>query len=117
MKSKIHIKRVYDKPLKKDGCRVLVDRLWPRGVKKEEAALDEWIKDLAPSPSLRKWWAHDPVLWNEFQKRYEAELVSNKAVEAFIQEHNDKPVITLVYGARDKEHNHALVLQNYLRGI
>ncbi|MCH5686240.1 DUF488 family protein [Niabella sp. W65] len=116
MKSKIHIKRVYDKPLK-NGCRVLVDRLWPRGVKKEEAALDEWIKDLAPSPSLRKWWAHDPVLWNEFQKRYEAELVSNKAVEAFIQEHNDKPVITLVYGARDKEHNHALVLQNYLRGI
>lgn len=110
----ITIKRAYDKPLQKDGYRVLVDRLWPRGVEKEAAALDEWAKDLAPSVQLRKWWQHDPALWTEFQKQYKAELRQNKAVADFSERHKDKKVITLVYGAKDTEHNHALVLQQYL---
>lgn len=110
----IKIKRVYERPLKKDGLRVLVDRLWPRGVEKEEAALDEWAKDLAPTAELRKWWGHDPFLWTEFQKRYKAELRNNDAVNSFLEDHSDKKIITLIYGAKDTEHNHAIVLQQYL---
>lgn len=110
----IRIRRAYDKPLKKDGYRILVDRLWPRGVKKETAALDEWAKDLAPSVHLRKWWGHDPALWEEFQKKYRTELRHNKAVDAFTEQHKDRKVITLIYGAKDEQHNHALVLQRYL---
>ena len=115
MKPVIHIKRAYEKPLKKDGCRILVDRLWPRGLEKEEAALDEWAKELAPSVHLRKWWGHDPAMWTEFQKQYNAELRHNKAVETFLEKHGDKKAITLVYGAKDTEHNHAIVLQEYLK--
>lgn len=114
MKPIIKIKRAYEKPLKKDGYRVLVDRLWPRGVEKEQAALDEWAKDLAPTVHLRKWWGHDPALWIEFQKQYRAELRHNKAVAAFVENHDDKKAITLIYGAKDTEHNHAIVLQEYL---
>lgn len=115
MKPVIQVKRAYEKPLKKDGYRVLVDRLWPRGVEKEEAALDEWAKDLAPSVQLRTWWGHDPTMWTEFQKQYKTELKHNKAVVAFVENHEDKQVITLVYAAKDTEHNHALVLQDYLK--
>ncbi|MBL7711761.1 MAG: DUF488 family protein [Chitinophagaceae bacterium] len=114
MKPTIRIKRAYEKPLRKDGYRVLVDRLWPRGLAKEAAALDEWAKELAPSVQLRKWYGHDPYLWTEFQKQYRYELKRNKAVEAFMEAHEDKKVITLVYGAKDTEHTHALVLQQYL---
>lgn len=81
MKPLIEIKRAYDKPLKKDGFRVLVDRLWPGGVLKDEAAIDEWAKDLAPSSSLRRWFGHDPYLWAGFQKQYIAELKKNKSVD------------------------------------
>ncbi len=108
------IKRAYEKPLKKDGYRVLVDRLWPRGIKKEEAALDEWAKDLAPSAHLRKWFGHEVVLWDEFQKKYKAELRHNEAVDAFVETHADRKLITLVYGAKDEAHNHAIVLQQFL---
>lgn len=94
---------------------MLVDRLWPRGIKKEEADVDEWNKDLAPSPQLRKWFGHDPALWTEFQKKYKAELKENDAVADFVEGHEDKKVITLVYGAKDEEHNHAIVLQHYLQ--
>ena len=114
MKPTIKIKRVYEKPLKKDGYRVLVDRLWPRGVEKEDAALDEWAKDLAPSVHLRKWFGHDPSLWTDFQQQYRSELKRNKTVEAFVENHEDKKIITLVYGAKDIEHTHAIVLQQYL---
>lgn len=114
MKPTIKIKRVYEKPLKKDGYRILVDRLWPRGITTEEAALDEWGKDLAPSVHLRKWFGHDPSLWTDFQKQYRSELKRNKAVEAFVENHEDKKIITLVYGAKDTEHTHAIVLQQYL---
>lgn len=115
MKPTINIRRVYEKPLKKDGYRVLVDRLWPRGLETEAGALDEWAKGLAPSVHLRKWFGHDPDLWLEFQKKYRAELKRNKAVQIFLETHQSKKVITLVYGAKDTEHNHAIVLQQYLQ--
>lgn len=114
MKPIINIKRVYDKPLKKDGFRILVDRLWPRGVKKEEAAVDEWAKELAPSSNLRKWFNHDPERWAEFQEKYTTELKSNKAVSEFTATHNNTKTITLVYAAKDTEHTHVIVLQQYL---
>lgn len=115
MRPTIYTKRVYEKPLKKDGYRVLVDRLWPRGMETEAAKLDEWAKNLAPSVHLRKWYGHDVDLWVEFQKLYRAELKRNKAVEAFLENHCDTKTITLVYGAKDTEHNHAIVLQQYLQ--
>lgn len=110
----IKIKRAYEKPLKKDGYRVLVDRLWPRGLEKEALILDEWAKDLAPTVRLRKWFGHDPELWPEFQKQYRAELRRNNAVGTFISNHEDKKIITLVYGAKDSAHTHAIVLLQYL---
>ncbi|RPD39119.1 DUF488 domain-containing protein [Chitinophaga barathri] len=114
MKPVIHIKRVYETPAEEDGFRVLVDRLWPRGLKKEEAAVDEWAKDLAPTNELRKWFGHDPALWAEFQKKYKAELKNNKAVEDFVTAHGHTKRITLIYSAKDTEHNQAVVLQDYL---
>lgn len=117
MKPVINIKRIYEAPLKTDGFRILVDRLWPRGIKKEEAPFDEWAKDLAPSTALRTWYGHDPLNWPEFQKRYRAELKNNEAVQTFLEQHEDKKVITLVYAGKDVEHTHAIVLQAYLNSI
>jgi len=114
MKPKINIKRAYERQLQKDGYRVLVDRLWPRGVTKEDAGIDEWAQTIAPSVKLRKWFGHAPELWTEFKKLYTAELKKNKAVDEFIESHKDKKVITLVYAAKDEEHTHALVLKAYL---
>ena len=111
----IQIKRVYDKPSKKDGYRVLVDRLWPRGVSKAAAAIDEWAKEIGPTPELRKWFGHDPVRWKEFQQQYKAELKENEAVEEFVEKHKEQSMMTLVYGTKDEEHNHAVVLEGYLR--
>ena len=115
MKPTIAIKRAYEEPLKKDGYRILIDKLWPRGIKKEDAALDEWAKDLAPSSALRKWFGHDPKHWSAFQKKYKAELDKNETIDEFVEQHSDKKKITLIYGAKDTEHNHALVLQEYLK--
>lgn len=115
MKPTIQIQRVYDEPQKKDGYRVLVDRLWPRGIKKEAAPIDEWAKELAPSTALRKWYGHDPALWAEFQKKYIAELKANEAVAGFIEQHQDIKALQLVYAAKDTEHNHAIVLQRHLK--
>jgi len=114
MKHVITTKRIYDKPLKKDGFRILVDRLWPRGISKDEIKIDDWEKMLAPSVSLRKWFGHDPELWPEFQKKYKAELKKNKAVDDFIEKFKDKHTLTLLYAAKDETHNHALVLKEYL---
>jgi len=111
----IHIKRVYDPPLKTDRYRVLVDRLWPRGLTKEEAEIDEWAKDIAPSPDLRKWFGHKPEHWSVFQKKYTLELSANEAVDAFITRHEKQKLITLVYAAKDEAHTHAIVLQQYLQ--
>jgi uncharacterized protein YeaO (DUF488 family) len=111
---KLKIKRVYEKPGKEDGQRILVDRLWPRGLTKEKAAIDLWLKEIAPSTELRKWFGHDPDKWNEFQKRYHQELKENKEQVQILNEQLEKGTATLVYGARDELHNEALVLMVWL---
>jgi uncharacterized protein YeaO (DUF488 family) len=110
----IRIKRVYEEPDEKDGTRVLVDRLWPRGLTKEKAKVDLWLKDVAPSTELRKWFAHDPARWPEFRTRYREELRSNKQQVLLLEKEVSKGPATLVYGARDQEHNEAVVLQELL---
>lgn len=111
----LHLKRVYEAPAAGDGLRVLVDRLWPRGLSKEAAAVDLWARDVAPSAALRRWFAHDPRKWAEFQRRYGEELANNgEAVEALRQRLRAGDA-TLLYGARDEEHNQAVVLRDYLR--
>lgn len=111
----IPIKRVYAEPSRSDGMRILVDRLWPRGLSKEKAHVDLWLKEIAPSNDLRKWFAHDPARWAEFQTKYLAELKgSNEPLARLRQEIANGPV-TLLYGARDEEHNEAVVLQKLLK--
>ena len=97
-----------------DGARVLVDRLWPRGLTKERAAVDLWLKELAPSTELRKWFGHDPAKWREFQTRYREEVHDNDEVLQVLKENVKKNTVTLVYGARDEHHNEALVLKQIL---
>ena len=108
------IKRIYEAATKGDGYRVLVDRLWPRGVSKEKAALDMWLKDVAPSPELREWFGHKPERFAEFSARYETELQSNPAVAELRQIIKDNKNVTLLYAAHDPAINHAAVLLNYL---
>jgi uncharacterized protein YeaO (DUF488 family) len=108
------IKRVYEKPSKEDGKRILVDRLWPRGLTKEKASIDLWLKEIAPTTKLRKWFGHDPDKWKEFQKRYHEELKNNKEPVSLLKEQIKKGKVTLLYGAKDEEHNEALVLQEWL---
>lgn len=110
----IQLKRAYDPPKKSDGFRVLVDRLWPRGVKKESAKIDLWLKEIAPSTELRKWYDHDPEKWSEFKRYYAKEL--NKKEDLFKELFSLKmKTITLVFGAKDIEHSHALFLQQYMQ--
>lgn len=106
----IRIKRIYDKPAKDDGIRVLVDRLWPRGVSKEDAQLDEWLKDVAPSTELREWFDHKPERFEEFAKRYEHELHANPAMGELKKLAAKASTLTLLYGAKDPQINHAVVL-------
>jgi len=108
----IKIKRVYEKPDEKDGFRILVDRLWPRGLTKEKAGVDLWLKDIAPSTELRKWFNHDPDKWKEFKKRYLKELKENKESVDILKSHLKKKAVTLLYAAKDSDHNEALVLSN-----
>ena len=111
----IRVTRVYQTPGKNDGRRVLVDRLWPRGLKKEAARVDEWMKEIAPGDGLRKWFGHKPERWPEFQKRYRAELVKkNELVERLRQTEKKHGTVTLLFGARDQEHNQAVVLRDLL---
>lgn len=112
--TKFHAKRIYDDASAGDGYRVLVDRLWPRGVSKERANLDEWAKDIAPSTELRKWFSHDPAKYAEFTKRYIDEVKLNPDAPALLAEWRKHEVVTLLYGARDTNANEAVVLQNYL---
>lgn len=107
----MNIKRVYDKPEKSDGYRILVDRVWPRGLTKEKAAVDLWLKEIAPSTELRKWFGHDPAKWPEFRKRYKQELKENKESVSDLEKALKKGKVTLVYGAKDEEHNQALVIK------
>jgi uncharacterized protein YeaO (DUF488 family) len=111
---KLKIKRVYEEPAKEDGKRILVDRLWPRGLTKENASIDLWLRDIAPSTELRKWFGHDPDKWKEFRKRYHQELKNNKEQVSILYEELKKRTVTLVYGAKDEEHNEALVLKEWL---
>jgi uncharacterized protein YeaO (DUF488 family) len=110
----LKIKRVYEKPKKEDGKRILVDRLWPRGLTKERASIDLWLKDIAPSTELRKWFGHDPKKWKEFSKRYNEELKKNTKQIEILENRMKKGTVTLVYGAKDEEHNEALVLKCFL---
>jgi len=110
----IKIKRVYEKPEKTDGFRVLVDRLWPRGLTKEKAAADLWLKEIAPSTELRKWFSHDPDKWPEFEKKYLGELKENKESVSILKDHVKKGDLTLLYGARDQVHNEALVIKDFI---
>lgn len=108
------IKRVYEKPSKEDGMRILVDRLWPRGLTKEKAAVDIWLKEIAPSTELRKWFDHDPAKWKAFQKKYHQELKNNPDQVLLLKEQMKKGLVTLIYGAKDEVHNEALVLKEWL---
>lgn len=111
---RIRVKRSYDPPASGDGQRILVERLWPRGVRKEALAADAWIKDVAPSTELRKWFDHRVDRWEEFQRRYREELDANHEAWAPILEASRRGAVTLLYSARDTEHNGALVLRDYL---
>jgi uncharacterized protein YeaO (DUF488 family) len=112
---RIRIKRVYDPPDAADGTRVLVDRLWPRGLRKANAGLTCWCKEIAPSPGLRQWFGHDPQRYGEFARRYRAELAGNKGEVTRLEDLVKQGPVTLLYAAHDEEHNHALVLADYLR--
>jgi uncharacterized protein YeaO (DUF488 family) len=111
---KIKIKRVYEQPNKDDGVRILVDRLWPRGLTKEKAGVDLWVKDIAPSTELRKWFAHDPDKWKSFRGRYETEIGHNPDLIKVLKQKAREGTITLIYAARDEKHNEALVLKEFL---
>jgi uncharacterized protein YeaO (DUF488 family) len=110
----IKTKRVYAPPAPEDGRRVLVDRLWPRGLTKEKAHVDIWLKEIAPSSELRKWFAHDPAKWKDFRHRYTAELKKKQDLIKLILQENGADAVTLLYAARDVEHNEAVVLKHFL---
>ncbi len=110
----IKIKRAYEPAGESDGTRVLIDRLWPRGVSKSEAAIDHWFRDLAPSSELRRWFGHDPARWHEFGRRYTEELAQHGEQLDNLLRMTARGPVTLVYGARDEKHNDAVVLKNVL---
>jgi uncharacterized protein YeaO (DUF488 family) len=112
----VRIKRVYEPASRRDGYRVLIDRVWPRGVSKEDAALDEWARVLAPSSELRKWFGHKPERFEEFRRRYRDELVGQEDQIKALRNRARKGTVTLLFGARDTEHNNAVVLAELLRG-
>ena len=111
----VDIKRVYEQAADEDGVRILVDRLWPRGVSKERAALSGWLKDVAPSPDLRRWWHHDPDRFEDFARRYRTELDDNPALGDLLSIVREHDRTTLVYAAKDPAVNHALILRDYIR--
>ena len=115
MMTQIRLTRAYDPPTDADGYRILVDRLWPRGVAKAKLDLDAWDKEVAPSTSLREWFGHEVPKWTEFEKRYRAELSDNPAFGQLVATCREHPVVTLIFGARDTEHNEAVVLAQVLR--
>lgn len=110
----MNLKRVYEKPEMEDGIRILVDRLWPRGLTKEKACIDLWLKDIAPSTELRKWFGHDPAKWEQFKELYHRELEANVEPVSLLKDQLKKGMVTLLYAAKDVEHNEALVLKEWL---
>lgn len=115
MKMLIKAKRIYDAPAADDGMRILVDRLWPRGMKKDGATFDLWLKEIAPSDALRQWFGHDPAKWAEFKKRYFAELRIKQDSVAVLRQHAQADAVTLLYSAKDEKHNNAMALLEYLQ--
>lgn len=113
---KIKVKRVYEPASRRDGCRVLVDRFWPRGTKKADVKIDLWLKGIAPSDELRQWFGHDPDKWHVFCQRYHAELAERPTVVEELIEASDGRTLTLVYAAKDERHNHAAALKEFLDG-
>ena len=114
-KHQVRIKRVYEEPAKADGYRILVDRIWPRGISKAEAEVSEWLKQVGPSNELRHWFDHDPERFEEFANRYRKELKDSDAMAQLRELCDEHPVVTLVYSAKDTEHNQAVVLQGLLK--
>lgn len=115
---KLKIKRIYEQPEVSDGIRILVDKIWPRGVKKEDARLDGWWKEIAPSDELRKWFDHDPEKWEDFKTRYKQELKANSvAIEDALEKVDGRKSLMLLYGAKDEKHNQAIVLKEYLEEL
>jgi uncharacterized protein YeaO (DUF488 family) len=114
MSSRIWLRRAYDPPTRNDGWRVLVDRLWPRGVRRDDAHLDDWTKDLAPSDELRTWFGHDPARWEEFQRRYRAELAAHGDAVDRLVDRTQRGRVTLVFAAHDVERNNAVVLRDVI---
>jgi uncharacterized protein YeaO (DUF488 family) len=110
----IRLKRVYEKPANADGRRVLVDRIWPRGLSKQEARIDEWLKEIAPSAKLRKWFGHDPDRWKEFKKRYAADLEDQRENVEQVARASKKRTVTLLFGAKDTRYNNAVALKKYI---
>jgi uncharacterized protein YeaO (DUF488 family) len=113
----IKVKRVYEPFEKTDGFRILVDRLWPRGLKKEDGHVDEWLKEVAPSDKLRKWFNHDPDKWSEFRKKYLLEIRHAPPLEKLAAHINNRKTVTLLYGAKDELHNQAVVLKGHLEDL
>jgi uncharacterized protein YeaO (DUF488 family) len=112
----VKLKRAYESPAAEDGTRILVDRLWPRGLSKEKAAFDQWMKDIAPSAKLRKWFGHDPARWQEFRRRYAEQLRQNANLLDHLRSLARQGPVTLVYSAHDEKHNDAVVLRDVLLG-
>lgn len=110
----IRLKRAYEPPSSADGVRILVDRLWPRGVSKKRAAIDQWLRDVAPSTELRRWFGHEPSRWNDFCRRYKAELSHHEELLNQLRAMARKGPLTLIYAARDETHNEAVVLRDVL---
>ncbi len=110
----IKIKRIYDPASPQDGKRIYIDRLWPRGMKKEEVKIDEWLKEISPSDDLRKWFGHDPSKYEEFKKRYTKELEEHSEILEKIKKEAKRKTVTLLFSARDEEHNNATVMREIL---
>jgi len=110
----IALKRIYDKAKAADGKRILIDRLWPRGIKKEEARVDEWIREVAPSDELRKWFSHDPAKWSEFKKKYWSELEKKQEIVSKLAKECKNKRVTLLYSSKESRYNNAVALKEYL---
>ena len=113
----VKVKRIYEPPSTDDGKRILIDRLWPRGMKKEEARIDEWLKEISPSSELRKWYSHDPAKWPEFKKRYRAEIIKETGLLKRIKNEGKKGTVTLLFSTKELELNNAVALKEILEGI
>lgn len=113
----LYVKRVYDGAAEGDGKRILVDRLWPRGLSKKDARIDIWLKAVAPSPDLRRWFSHDPEKWNEFRRRYRHELEQNGTAVEELRREIGNSTATLLFGAREREHNQAIALKEFIEDL